>query len=401
MKHIRVLIFMLMLAMLGGPAHAEPFDPPALYLTWQQDPTTTMTVQWHTLDDSRPSELAYRQADDHDAPWQQAIGEHWPFPHTDRFIHAVEIVDLEPNTDYLFRFTDAGPEYRFRTMPADASEPVVFVVGGDLMHRRTWMEIVNEQMAAREPMFAVLGGDLAYEDGHPDKVDRLFDFFEAWKNTAVTPDGRIIPMIPLIGNHEVDGGWQRDRAKAPFFYDLFTMPGWPGYATLDFGDYLSLIILDSGHIIPVDGEQSDWLDQQLAERRERGITHVFPVYHVPAYPSVRHFYDGRSRDVRNHWPPIFDKHDVDIAFENHDHAYKRTHRLRDGQVDPTGTLYVGDGAWGVQLRPVKTGPEEEVWYLDEAHSIHHVIIVTLHEQDRWLEAIDNEGKTFDRYPPEE
>ncbi|MEX0744145.1 MAG: metallophosphoesterase family protein [Phycisphaeraceae bacterium] len=383
------------------PAGAEPFDPPALYLTWQRDPTTTMTVQWHTLDDTRPSELAYRRADVDDASWQQRTGERRPFPHTDRFIHAVEIIDLEPGTDYLFRFEDEGTAYRFRTMPADASEPVSFAVGGDLMHRRTWMEVVTEQMAARKPLFAVLGGDLAYDNGHPDNVDRLFDFFEAWKQAAVTPTGRLIPMIPLIGNHEVDGGWQRDRAKAPFFYDLFVTPGWPGYTAVDFGDYLSLIILDSGHIIPIEGEQTEWLDAQLAERRQRGVQHVFPAYHVPAYPSVKHLYDGRSLDVRQHWPPIFEKHDVDIAFEHHDHAYKRTHRIRDGQVDATGVLYVGDGAWGVELRPVKTEPEEEVWYLDHARGIHHIVLVTLHGDQRWLEAVDNQGKVFDRYPPKD
>ena len=32
----------------AAPAFAEKpsFDPTALFLTWQQDPTTTMTIQW-------------------------------------------------------------------------------------------------------------------------------------------------------------------------------------------------------------------------------------------------------------------------------------------------------------------------------------------------------------------
>src|SRR5437879_4296222 len=28
----------------------DAFDPPALYLTWQHDPTSTLTVQWLTVD---------------------------------------------------------------------------------------------------------------------------------------------------------------------------------------------------------------------------------------------------------------------------------------------------------------------------------------------------------------
>jgi len=51
------------------------------------------------------------------------------------------------------------------------------------------------------------------------------------------------------------------------------------FATLDFGDYLSLVLLDSGHVAPIGGEQADWLDSALGERAER--PHVFAVNHVP------------------------------------------------------------------------------------------------------------------------
>jgi hypothetical protein len=32
---------------------------------------------------------------------------------------------------------------------------------------------------------------------------------------------RLIPLIAAIGNHEVDGGYQKPRDRAPFFYALF------------------------------------------------------------------------------------------------------------------------------------------------------------------------------------
>src|SRR5687768_4994788 len=31
-------------------AGAEPFDPAGIVLTWQRDPTTTMTIDWHSID---------------------------------------------------------------------------------------------------------------------------------------------------------------------------------------------------------------------------------------------------------------------------------------------------------------------------------------------------------------
>lgn len=31
-------------------AFAEPFAPSGIFLTWQHDPTTTMTIDWHSID---------------------------------------------------------------------------------------------------------------------------------------------------------------------------------------------------------------------------------------------------------------------------------------------------------------------------------------------------------------
>lgn len=37
-------------ALLAVAARAEPFDPSGILLTWQRDPSTTMTVDWHSID---------------------------------------------------------------------------------------------------------------------------------------------------------------------------------------------------------------------------------------------------------------------------------------------------------------------------------------------------------------
>ena len=41
------------------------------------------------------------------------------------------------------------------------------------------------------------------------------------------------------------------------------------YATLDFGDYLSLVLLDTGHNTAIAGEQTDWLEKVLRARADR------------------------------------------------------------------------------------------------------------------------------------
>ncbi len=122
------------------------------------------------------------------------------------------------------------------------------------------------------------------------------------------------------------------------------------YATLDFGDYLSLVLLDTGHISKIDGEQTAWLDKTLVERADR--PHLFVANHVPAYPSFRDFEENILEPWtgalnRKHWVPLFERHNVDVVLEHHDHTFKRTHPLKDGVADAGGVLYLGDGSWGM------------------------------------------------------
>src|SRR6202008_1969402 len=87
------------------------------------------------------------------------------------------------------------------------------------------------------------------------------------------------------------GGYNQTRDRAPFFYALFDgLYPETGFTALDFGDYLSLILLDTGHTTPIAGEQTDWLDKALRERADH--PHVLVVTHVPASPSHRKMHDG-------------------------------------------------------------------------------------------------------------
>ena len=95
------------------------------------------------------------------------------------------------------------------------------------------------------------------------RVDRWYEFLDAMKRTLVTPEGRVIPVLAAIGNHEVRGGyhhnsdayapaeaWQREFA--PFYNGVFAFPGHPGYGILDFGEYLSIVLLDTDQSGPID-----------------------------------------------------------------------------------------------------------------------------------------------------
>jgi acid phosphatase type 7 len=391
----------LLVAALLGPASLAA-APVGLYLTWQRDPTTTMTIDWHTVTVDPARTLFYRRADE---PGWNRIGAHsFPFPFSERTIHRVELTGLKPASLYQFRFGSNSRTYSFRTMPVDLTAPVRFVVGGDTRHRKAWMEETNQQALRQDPDFVVWGGDLAYADGRPDRLNRWEEWFDAIRNTLITDAGRVIPILVTIGNHEVRGGYYfNDRSfafdaasrewLAPYFYTLFAMPGQPGYNVLDFGEYLSVVLLDSNHTNPVGGVQRDWLAQVLTNRQH--VPHLFPVYHVTAYPSHRPFHGRTESQIRLHWVPLFESMGRRVAFENHDHTYKRTHPILRGEVHPDGVVYVGDGAWGVRTRRVH--PPARTWYLKRAISTRHLIVVTLHGNLQQYRVLSSRGETIDEF----
>ncbi len=300
------------------------FQPNTLFLTWQRDPTTTMTVQWigvssetadTTIQFAKLSEAAVTTA------WQSQQTATKPYPLTDFKVFRAELTGLTPGTDYEFHIGKSSPTYRFRTMPAKANDTIHFISGGDCGINSH--AIANNIQAARQdPMFAVVGGDLGYDNGR--SVEVSLAFIRNYSQHMLGRNGRLIPLIPCIGNHEVDGGFGKPRDKAPFFYALFDglFPE-TSYTTLDFGDYLSLVLLDTGHNTAIGGAQTDWLEETLRERRDH--PHVVAVNHVPAYPSYRSMTGllgkaGTGEENRKHWVPLFEKYRVPVVLEHHDHT---------------------------------------------------------------------------------
>ena len=371
-------------------SETAPFDPPAVYLTWQRDPTTAMTIQWHSQG-ARDDVVEYQRLDER--AWHTVTGSHHPMPYSDRIVHVAELTGLTPGTDYRFRFGGHSAEFRFRSMPGDAREGIRFVVGGDTMDGfdlfDEWYEETLRVVAQQDPMFAVIGGDIAYANGASKEVKRWYRWLSGWKKHMVTSDGRLIPVLATIGNHEVRGQYGQTPEEAPYFYNVFALPGKRSYRVLDFDRYLSLVLLDSGHTQAIDGEQADWLRQTLADRQD--VPNLFAVYHVPGYPSVRNFDNDVSATIREHWVPLFERFGVDVAFEHHDHAYKRTHPIRAGKVDPRGVLYLGDGGWGVMPRRPR-----DRWYLAKTAAKRHFILVTIDGKTRSFLAIDSTGQVFDQ-----
>ena len=73
----------------------------------------------------------------------------------------------------------------------------------------------------------------------------------------------------------------------------------------------------------------------------------FAVYHHPAYSSAP---SRDNKDIREHWVPLFEQHQLDLVCEADGHNIKRTVPIRNGKRDPTGVVYIGEGGLGVPQR---------------------------------------------------
>src|SRR5947209_6624053 len=100
-----------------------PFQPSTLFLTWQRDPTTTMTVQWvGAAGETADPTVTWAPAEG--GPWEGRPPAVRPYPLTDFKVFRAELTGLTPGTDYLFRVGKRSPTYRFRTMPAKATDAI-------------------------------------------------------------------------------------------------------------------------------------------------------------------------------------------------------------------------------------------------------------------------------------
>src|SRR5262249_33290407 len=166
---------------------------------------------------------------------------------------------------------------------------------------------------------------------------------------------------------------------------------------LDFGDYLSLVLLDTAHTSPIAGAQADWLEKTLKARVDH--PNVFAVNHVPAYPSFRNpiaaigkLGAGTGEGNRKHSVPLFERYRVPVVLEHHDHTFKRTKPLLDGLANDNGVLYLGDGSWGRLRTPNKP---DRLAYLAATSRDYHLSLHRIQGNERFHLALDEFGKVMD------
>ncbi|MGY0560586.1 fibronectin type III domain-containing protein [Luteimonas sp. A277] len=312
-----------------GYFRATPYpagaDADHVVLTWAGDTATTQSIQWRTATDSGQSQLRY-VADEAGAEAvvveAQSVELHTPDVANDPRVmrHTVALEGLQPGTRYRYAIGDGeqwGEERSFNTGPSQG-EPFSFIYMGDAQTGLDgWGELVRKAHAETpQAAFYVMAGDLVNWGERRDDWDWLFH------NARGVYDNR--PLVPAIGNHEVDQG------RAELYVDQFDLPrnGPEGIEpervySLEYADTL-FVVLDS-NLEPE--SQVEWLDATLDAS---DATWKFAVFHHPLY-SPRPGDRGQP-EQKAAWAPVFEKHGVDLVLQGDDHAYLRTFPMRGDEV---------------------------------------------------------------------
>lgn len=345
-------------------AQAALAGPRYVHVSWSApDTATTLTVTWMSDSLSDSSLVQYGQDDAAENEMEGAA-----FQANDGLgvVHSVELADLEPATEYVYRVGGPGGgwsgEFGFTTGPAGPCAPFKFAAFGDNRPDVAWLPQIHwnpvlEETAQQGPAFFVHTGDIVKDGDDTGQWNTFFGSSEPYLS--------FLPFLPSIGNHD-DGPGDGDSAN---YNQAFALPRNENSNTEDYYYFLygNAIFVSLSSQTFSDGDppflvQAQWLDKVLTENPAKW---KFVFFHHPIYSSHAKF-DLIFTEVEfNHPPdengqnsalvPVLDKHHVDIAFFGHNHYYERLGPMVMGP-DPAqgkpvndfsqGTVYVITGGGG-------------------------------------------------------
>jgi len=359
--------------------------PDHIVLNFSDDPSTSISVTWRT---SKEIKIGYGEialaapnpafistantvrANTTNLKFDNVIGvidrknpKKTTFNSLDHNYHSVTFKNLKPNTMYGYRVGDGeiwSEWIQFKTAKK-VGEPFSFLYVGDAQNYilELWSRLIREgYKKAPTASFIIHAGDLI-NDAHEEHQWHEWFMAGGWIH-------RSLPSIPVPGNHEYNPQIQNDidegiKRLSLQWNNQFTLPdnGVEGIKETNYYlDYqgVRFIALNSNILIE---EQAKWLEKVLSDNPNKW---TIATYHHPIFSASR----GRDNEIlRGLWKPLFDKYNVDLALQGHDHTYTRGRvepyevNLVDGEnlQDITGTVYVVSVSGG-KMYKVKPGWED-------------------------------------------
>jgi len=382
----------------ASTAAASDGTPEQIHLTFGANPATGMTVSWASPGQAPGARvvvngphLRHVQVPAVQRTYTDGIdGETvWTY-------HA-ELSQLAPNTEYSYVVTadnDSSPTPfagSFRTAPSGRAK-FRFTSFGDLATPNTaWVLSYGQSayaVAAVEsfsPLFHLLNGDLCYADLNPTVQPEVWrDFGNNNQSSAA-----FRAWMPVAGNHEIE--FNNGPQGFASYLTRYQLPdnGVPGFRgnwySFQVGNVLfvalqgdEVVYQDAGAFVggpaplvpaastgnpPIQpgtslydrgysgGAQTEWLERTLAAGRQNpSVDWIVAQFHQIACSSSITG-NGSDRGIREKWLPLFDKYQVDLVLNGHDHDYERSFPVR-GFDSMVGT----DAATGAPVQTFRPHP---------------------------------------------
>jgi len=310
--------------------------PDRILLSITDNPATTATITWRTINENRMASAEIAMADpspefDEYSIEKEAENAIVEASYGSVAYHSVAFTELKPATRYLYRVKNdefTSEWFQFKTAPEKA-DSFGFIFMGDAQNKlfTHWSRVIRAAYATMpEAAFILHVGDLI---NHADNDYEWEEWFQAGGFIHAS-----IPVFAAMGNHE----YNKDENGKKVSFSKFWNPqfNFPKNGSGNFEDqvyyldYLNMrmIVLNSNEGIE---EQAKWLEDVLEENEKEWVIACF---HHPAISAAK----GRQNDgIMNYWKPLLEKYKVDLVLQGHDHTYARG-RLNPNENSPT--IYV-------------------------------------------------------------
>ncbi|MEO6435191.1 MAG: fibronectin type III domain-containing protein, partial [Tepidisphaeraceae bacterium] len=329
-----------------------------IHLSFVQNPATTMTVVWRTMNTATPSIVEYRALGN--ATWLSSTGAQRTAGTTGK-LHQTNLAGLVPATTYEYRVRGDNsawsPIFTTRTMPPAGPADFEAIYFGDtgLIGRTDGLDTGAAQAIAEmkrlDPELYLPGGDYAYFDTDK-RFGTLENTIDQWFNQNQTIFSRS-PIMPTYGNHEALLG----EGYTQWAQRFATPTGFDSNRNYSFnvGDvhFISIFAVENSNDLT--NSTLTWLTNDLAAAQEAGKKWIIPFMHVPA------FADGLSHPsnvaLRNQLGPVFEQYGVKVVLASHDQSYERTYPIDNvpSNITRTDTSLSGydanDGVTWVKVSP--------------------------------------------------
>jgi hypothetical protein len=370
--------------------------PDRIILTLSGNPATEMAVNWRSNNNTETSIAQIAISDG--SPFQQqrssTIEGHTQLldsKHYESFHHSVRFKNLTPDTLYIYRVGDGqvwSEWMQFRTAK-DSSEPFSFIYFGDAQNdlKSRWSRVVRQAYSDMpKANFILHAGDLVNTSDNDQEWGQWF-YSAGWINGS-------IPSVATPGNHEYDNGKITDQWGPHFTFPKNGPRNNRLSETVYYFDYqgvrfisLDTPAMDADPIIKT-LQQKSWL-RGVLEDNPNHWTVVF--HHHPMHAATK---DRSGHAMLNlHFKKLYEKYNVDLVLQGHDHSYARGKNLSTGGrwfgrqspmyvVSVSGPkMYEGGAEWAEV-----TGKDTQLYQL-----------IDVRDNQIHYRAFSADGKAFDEF----